>query len=94
MLLMWAGDSLTDILHEDCQCVVVVRWTGQLPLRLPYATSLNEPLITIVSELVNLQKFTVHSKNRNCIIAESVAVDKAKKKMLLLQFTSLLVQFH
>ena len=30
---------------EGCQCVVVARWTGQLPFRLPYAICLNEPLI-------------------------------------------------
>ena len=24
--------SFTDALREDCQCIVVVRWTGQLPL--------------------------------------------------------------
>ena len=39
---------------EACQCIVVVRWTRQLPLRLPYATrsSLSyhsKPLITTVS---------------------------------------------
>ena len=41
-----AGDSLTDA--EGCQCIVVVRWTGQLPFGLPYRISLqyqSKPLL-------------------------------------------------
>ena len=37
---------------EVCLCIVVVRWTGQLPLGVPYVISLqyqSKPLITTVS---------------------------------------------
>ena len=37
---------------EGCWCIVVVRWTGQLPIELPYANSLpylSKPIVTTVS---------------------------------------------
>ena len=34
---MQKGDSLTDVLRASYQSLVVVRWTWQLPLRLPFA---------------------------------------------------------
>ena len=34
---MQKGDSLTDVLRASYQSLVVIRWTRQLPLRLPFA---------------------------------------------------------